>query len=93
MRTFSDFNSMGNNTGGGAYAFTRTVKFKIALDSSDYKLISSDFKLPTVDKINDYLKSMPKEIEAIKIFTINNNYYLSYYSPKEKAFYIKEMEK
>jgi hypothetical protein len=93
MRTFTDFHSIGNNKGARAYSFTRTVKFKIMVDSSEYKLVSSDSKLSTVDKINDYLKSMPAETEAIKIFTINNNYYLGYFSPKEKTFYIKEMEK
>jgi hypothetical protein len=93
MRTFSDFHSTGNNKGGGTYNFTRTVKFEIMIDSAEYKLVSSDSKLSTVDKINNYLKLMPAEIEAIKIFTVNNNYYLSYYSPKKKAFLIKEMER
>jgi len=93
-RTYSNFNAMGNNKGGGrAYTFTRTVKFKIMVDSSEYKLVSSNSKLSTVDKINDYLKSIPAETEAIKVFTINDTYYLSYYSPREKTFFIKEMEK
>ena len=38
-------------------------------------IVSSDSKLSTVDKINDYLTSMPAETESIKVIKINNNYY------------------
>lgn len=94
MRTYSDFNSMSNyKERSRKYTITRTVNFKIMLDSSEFKLVSSDSKMSTVDKINNYLKAMPSETEATNIFTINGNYYLSYYLPKEKSFIIKEMEK
>jgi hypothetical protein len=92
MRTYSNFNSMSDYREGRKHTITRTVNFKIIIDSSDFKLVTSDSKLAMIDKINDYLKSMPVETEAIKVFTINDNYYLSYYSPEERAFYIKKME-
>jgi hypothetical protein len=84
---------MSNYKDGRKYTITRTVNFKIIIDSSEYKLVPSDSKLSTVDKINRFLNSMPAETEAIKVFTVNDNYYLGYYSPKEKAYFIKEMEK
>jgi hypothetical protein len=36
---------------------------------------------------------MPAETEAINTFRKTNKYYLSYYRPKEKTFFIKDMEK
>jgi hypothetical protein len=65
----------------------------MVLDSSEYKLVTSDSNVSTVDKMNHYLKSMPTETEATNIFKISGHYYLSYYSPKEKAFFVKEMER
>lgn len=94
MRTYSDFNSLSNyKETSRKYTFTRTVNFKLLIDSADYKLTPAGSKMSTVDKINNYLKSMPAETEAINVFTINDNYYLSYYSPKERSFFIKAMEK
>jgi hypothetical protein len=49
--------------------------------------------MSSIDKTNHYLKSMPAETEAINIFRIRGNYYLGYYSPKEKTFFVREMEK
>jgi hypothetical protein len=91
--TYTKVISLRSNGGFRNYTITRTVNFKIILDSSKYNLVSSDSKVSTVDKINHYLKTMPAETEATNIFRINDNYYLGYYSPKEKAFFVKEMEK
>ena len=75
------------------YSYTRTVNFKILLDSSEFKLVASNGKLSTIEKINNCLKSLPGEIQAINTFRISNKYYLSYYSPTERTFFVKEMEK
>jgi hypothetical protein len=94
MRTYSDVNWMSTYKGRTrSYSFTRTVNFKVALDSSDFKVIATNEKLSTIDKINHFLKSLPAETQAINTFITNNNYYLGYYLPKEKSYVIKEMEK
>ena len=53
MRTYSDVNWMSTYKGRTrSYSFTRTVNFKVALDSSDFKMIATNEKLSTIDKIN-----------------------------------------
>jgi hypothetical protein len=74
------------------YSFSRTVNFKIILDSSEFRITPSLSKLSTLDKINLFLKSMPEAMEAINIFRSSNKYYLTYYSPKEQTFFVKQME-
>lgn len=91
--TYTKVISLRNNAGIRSYTITRTVNFKLILDSSKYNLVSSNSQISTVDKINLYIKSMPVETEATNIFRINGHYYLGYYSPKEKTFFVKEMEK
>lgn len=94
MRTYSDFNSLSNyRERSRSYSFTRTVNFKVALDSSDFKVVATNEKLSTIDKINHFLKSLPEGTQAMNTFFINNNYYVSYYLPKEKSFIVKQMEK
>ncbi|WP_207515999.1 hypothetical protein [Longitalea luteola] len=75
------------------YSYTRTVNFKITLDSSEFRLVVAKEKLSNIDRINHYLKTLPEEAQAINTFKINKNDYFGYYSPKERTYFVKEMEK
>jgi hypothetical protein len=91
-RTYSNFNSMTNYKNGKAYMYTRTVNFKVTIDTTTFNIIDSKEKFSSIDKVNKLLETIDKKSQAENSFKKGGKYYICYYNSDNTTFSIQEVE-